>query len=175
MILIISTCQEKLHEYEFVKPIENIIVGDFFVKKYNEVSGKDLKKADKVIISGTSLRDNFVLQKLDNFNWLKTFDKPVFGICAGHHIIQLVFGAKLMKTQEIGVVDVDFEKDFFGLVGKQKVYSLHGRFSLSSEFEIFGKTQECVHAVKHKDKEIYSTLFHPEVYNKEIIEKFCGL
>jgi GMP synthase (glutamine-hydrolysing) len=174
MILIISTCEEKLHELEFVKPIEKI-VGNCFVKRYDEVKDKDLKKADKIIIAGTSLRDNEVLENLNYFDWLKDFYKPVFGICAGHHIIQLIFGAKLMKIQEIGLVEVNFEKDFFGLIGKQKVYSLHGRFSLSNEFEVFAKSQECVQAVKHKDKEIYSILFHPEVYNKEVLKRFCCL
>jgi len=175
MILLISTCKEKLHELEFVKPIKDIVGKKCFVKKYDEITQEDLQKADKVIISGTSLRDNEVLENLSCFGWLKDFNKPVFGICAGHHAIQLIFGAKLMKIQEFGVVDVDFEKNFFGLIDKEKVYSLHGRFSLSPEFEIYARSEECVHAVKHKDKEIYSVLFHPEVYNKEVLERFCEL
>jgi GMP synthase (glutamine-hydrolysing) len=174
MILIISTCQEKLHEFEFVKPIEKII-GDCFVKKYDEFSENDLKKADKVIISGTSLKDNYILDNLNKFEWLKKFDKPVFGICAGHHIIQLLFGAELNEIKEIGSIEVDFEREYLGLINKQKVYALHGKSSFSSDFEIYGKSEKCVHAVKHKKKEIYSTLFHPEVYNQEILKKFCGL
>ena len=36
MILIISTCKDKLSEEEFVRPIANI-VGDCEVKHYNDV------------------------------------------------------------------------------------------------------------------------------------------
>jgi hypothetical protein len=35
--LIISTCAEKLHELEFVKPIEDFLEKDCFVKHYSEL------------------------------------------------------------------------------------------------------------------------------------------
>lgn len=48
MILLINTCKEKLHYYEFVKSIEDILKENkikFFTQHYNEITDKDLKKA----------------------------------------------------------------------------------------------------------------------------------
>ncbi|MEJ2268118.1 MAG: hypothetical protein P8X70_03515 [Nanoarchaeota archaeon] len=80
-----------------------------------------------------------------------------------------------LEFVKIGSIEVNFETEFLGLKGKQKVFALHGKFSLSSDFEVYGKSEKCVHAVKHKKKEIYSTLFHPEVYNHKLIKNFCEL
>ena len=68
MILIISICKEKLHELEFVKPIEDILKNNnakFATKHYSKISKADLQRADKIIICGTSLKDNEYLQNLD--------------------------------------------------------------------------------------------------------------
>jgi hypothetical protein len=40
------------------KPIEDILGGDFLMKRYDEIVDEDLKKCDKVVICGTSLADN---------------------------------------------------------------------------------------------------------------------
>ena len=99
MILIINICKENLHYYEFVKPIEDILIKNnlkYFVKHYNEMVENDLENVDKVIICGTSLKDNNFLKDIDKFYWIKTIRKPVYGICGGMQIIGLIF--KLVKT-----------------------------------------------------------------------------
>nr|MBC8435159.1 hypothetical protein [archaeon] len=127
-VLLISTCKEKLHELEFVKPIEDIlneINEHFFVKHYSKVSKKDLGICSKVIICGTSIKDDFFLKDLKSFNWLKFFNKPVLGICAGMQILGRVYGGKPSKKTEIGFFHEKFVKDFLGIKGKQEVYHLH--------------------------------------------------
>lgn len=171
MILLISTCKEKLHELEFVKPAEKI-VGKCFIRKYSEVSSEDLEKASKIIICGTSLKDNDYLENLNKFEWIKYFDKPILGICAGSHIIQFIFGGIKENIKEIGEIKINFEKKFLGLGGEIKVYVLHQNFVNCPDFEVYGKSKKCVHAVKHRKKEIYGVLFHPEVYNSELISEF---
>jgi anthranilate/para-aminobenzoate synthase component II len=42
---------------------------------------------------------------------------------------------------------------------------------LKDVFDIFSKTKY-VQAIKHKTKPFYGVLFHPEVRNKGLIEKF---
>jgi len=176
MILIINLCKEQLHYYEFVKPIEDILQKnkiEFLTKHYSKITEGDLHKADKIIICGTSLKDNTFLEEIDNFTWLKKINKPVFGICAGMQIIGLIFDGKLKKQKEIGLEKIKFTKDFLGFIGEKQVYTLHNNYiEFSKDFEVFAKTKNCAQAIKHKHKEIYGTLFHPEVRNYELIKQF---
>ena len=163
MILIINICKEKLHELEFVKPIEDILKNqkiNFFSKHILELKNSDISKADKIIIAGTSLKDNDFLMHLDKFAWIKTTNKKVLGICGGAHIIGLVLGYKLKKKKEIGLKDLVLKTEFLGMKGKLQVYHLHQFYALPE--------------VYHKGN-IYATLFHPEVRNKIFIENFVKL
>jgi GMP synthase (glutamine-hydrolysing) len=174
MILLVNVCSEKLHYYEFVKPIEDILRGDFVTRHYLEVGEEDLVEAEKVIICGTSLGDNGFLEDVEKFSWIKDFDKPLLGICAGFQIIGMIFGGKLKEKLEIGYFHENFRKKFFGLGGDQEVYHLHSNYiEFSDEFEIFNDG-EIAQAVKHKGKDIYGVLFHPEVRQKEMILEFVN-
>ena len=175
MILIISTCKEKIHELEFVKPIERILKKNnlpFTTKNYKELSENNIKNSDKIIISGTSLDDNDFLNHLDSFKWIKSADKPILGICAGMQIISILYGSKIKKKKEIGYYKESFIKEFLGLGGEQEVYHLHNNYTtLPEDFESFTKNK-IPQAIKHKNKEIYCVLFHPEVRKESIIEEF---
>lgn len=177
-ILIISTCSEKLHELEFVKPVEKILNESgksFFTRHYKKLKKGDLRKADKIIICGTSLKDNKFLEDINHFHWIFEINKPVLGICAGMQIISSVFGARIRRKTEIGFYKENFTKEFLGLKGEQEVYHLHNNYATSSgKFDSFTNS-EIPQAIKHKQKEIYGVLFHPEVRNKETIEQFCFL
>ena len=173
MILVISTCADKLHEREFVSPVVNSVKNfdeDVLIVHYEDLGFEELEKANRAIICGTSLYDFEYLNHFEKFNWIKDFSKPLLGICAGMQIIGKTFGGEVLEDKEIGQGEMDFSEDFLGLVGKQKVYFLHGKsVSLPPNFEgdkiIF----------KHKEKNIYGVLFHPEVYNAQLIENFVKL
>ncbi len=177
-ILLILTCAQRLHDLEFVKPVEKILEKsntEFFTKHYSEISKEDLQKADKVIICGTSLKDNEFVENVKRFEWLKEIEKPILGICAGMQIISLVFGGKSKKKKEIGFYFENFTKDFLGLKGKQEIYHLHNNYvGLPSGFEEFTNSK-IPQAIKHKKKEIYGVLFHPEVRNKKLVEDFVKI
>ncbi|MFA7707973.1 MAG: hypothetical protein WCX73_03415 [Candidatus Pacearchaeota archaeon] len=181
MILVINICKEDFHSLEFVKPIEEILKENglkYFVRHYKEINNSDLKSADKIIICGTSLKDNQFTKDLEYFKWIKNFNKPLFGVCGGIQIIGLIFGWKLKKKTEIGFYFEDFKDDFLGLIGKQEVYHLHNNyidFTRLNEFEVYSSGNKIAQAVKHKEKEIYGVLFHPEVRNKDLIIHFIGL
>ncbi len=178
MILIINICKDKLHYYEFVKPICDILENEkirFEVKDYLDIYSSDLKNFEKIIICGTSLLDDSFIENLEKFSWIKDFDKPLFGICGGFQIIGLIYGGKLKNKTEIGFFNENFSKDFFGLKGEQEVYHLHNNFiKFSKEFESFTKS-EIYQAVKHKSKPFYGVLFHPEVRQKNLISEFLKL
>ena len=190
MILLISTCTEKFHELEFVKPIEKILSENkisFFMKHYSQLTDNDLKKANKIIICGTSLKDNQFLNHINKFNWIRNYNKPLLGICAGMQIISLVYELErqvkkldiknnlnhVIKTKtEIGFYKEDFKKEFLSLIGEHEVYHLHNNYvTLPKNFISFTKSK-IPQAIKHKSKEIYGILFHPEVRNRRLIEEF---
>ena len=190
MILIINICKEKLHYFEFVKPILDILDSNgvkYLVKDYMDLSNNDLNKCEKVIICGTSLFDNEFIQNIDNFKWIVNFDKPVLGICGGMQVIGKLLGGRLgkeaeegksflKKKTEIGFFRENFKKYFLGLSGEQEVYHLHNNyidFLKLKSFEIYSG-ENISQAVKHMEKDIYGVLFHPEVRNKDLIIKFCS-
>ncbi|MEK6872999.1 MAG: hypothetical protein AAB958_00150 [Patescibacteria group bacterium] len=180
MILIINICKEKLHYYEFIKPIKDILDKnnvDFLIKHYKNIKKEDLQKSDKIIICGTSLMDNEFIKYTNKFNWIKNFNKPVLGICGGMEIIGLAFCGKLKRKTEIGFYEEKFNKQFLGLKNIQKVYHLHNyyiNFNNINEFGIFCSSGKISQAVKHNQKQIYGVLFHPEVRQKELITNFLN-
>lgn len=193
-ILLINICSEKLHYFEFVKPIEDIIKKEklkWFTRYYKKVNKKDIKRASKIIICGTSLKDNSFLKNIKKFSWIKTFNRPLLGICAGMQIIGLLFGGKLKRKTEIGYYTEIF-KNFLGLKDKVQVYHLHNNYvdfgffnnklndqsQFNDQFKLFSVShgkEKIPQAVKHKNKEIYAVLFHPEVRQKKFIANFCKL
>jgi len=171
-----------LHYFEFVKPIEDILRKEkiiFKTKNYKEVNQKDIENADKIIICGTSLRDNDFIENLDRFGWIKNFNKPLLGICGGMHIIGKIFGGRVRKEPEIGFFHEKFHIDFLGLKGSKEVYHLHNYYIDFNELDDFIgfslSDKDVVQAAKHKTREIYGVLFHPEVRQKELISNFCKI
>jgi len=128
MILIVNISKERLHAFEFVKPIEDILKNNkvaYITKNYQEVSDSDLKSSEKVIICGTSLGNNDFLKNMKKFSWIKYYEKPILAICGGAHIIGLSLGYKLKKKKQIGLKEIDIKRGFFGVKGKIQAYHLH--------------------------------------------------
>jgi GMP synthase-like glutamine amidotransferase len=161
--------------FEFVKPILTVAekLDKCIIKHYSEFSQQDLDACDRIILSGTALQDNEFLKELERFQWLKEIQKPVLGICAGMEATAAVFGAKLFKSLEIGMTDVNVLKSN-ELVSKDfKAYSLHSFCVEPSDvFEIWAKSIKCAQIIKHKTSPIYGVLFHPEVRNEIILRDF---
>ncbi|MAF51211.1 MAG: hypothetical protein CMH64_03915 [Nanoarchaeota archaeon] len=113
MILVISVCENKLHEEEFVKPVTDLLE-NYKVVHYSEL--KEVKE-DKIIICGTALKDNSYLDHLDKFSWLKNFKGKVLGICAGMQIIGKVLGKELEEDKKIGFIDNKYYLHSFKVKG----------------------------------------------------------
>jgi GMP synthase-like glutamine amidotransferase len=177
MILVVDMNFKKasLGFSEFVSPITAIAeeLDKCFVKHYLELKQQDITSCSKIILSGTALKDNTTLNQTDKFDWIKDCGKPILGICAGMQTTGLVFGARLNACLEIGMTQITTLKanPLFSL--SFKAYSLHN-YSIqpSAEFDELAESGKCTQAIKHKQKDIYGVLFHPEVRNKEIIQHF---
>lgn len=178
MILIIKTPNRKLHDFEFVKPIEDIVKRnkfEFISVHYSKINQELLKTAEKIIISGTSLKDNFYLDSINEFDWIEDFDKPILGICGGMHILGLVYDGDIKKCQEIGLTKIIFNDEVLGFKGEHLVYELHNLNIESKKFKTLAMSESCIQAIKHKKKPFFGVQFHPEVRNKSLILNFANL
>ena len=104
MILLIDISSERLGFYEFVKPVGDVLIKKGkkgFIRHYTCLTKKDLEKSSKVIICGTSLRDNEFLGEIGKFKWILNYKKPILGICGGIQIIGMVYKGTLL----VGVPD----------------------------------------------------------------------
>ena len=180
MILVIDMNHKKdsLGYYEFVLPIL-AIAEDFdacLVKHYSEIIHADIDSYNRIILTGTPLKDNVTLSEPDKFGWLQDVEKPVLGICAGMQTIGVVFGLVLTRCLEIGMTPMKTQTGNPLFSGPFKAYSLHNYYVESSdEFEVLAESEKCVQAIKHKQKPIYGVLFHPEVRNADILKHFIAL
>lgn len=172
MMLIISACNEKLSEPEFVEPLKKL-VGDSKVMSYKSVQEKDVLAADKIIISGTALKDFDYLDY--DFSWLRKTNKSVLGICAGMQIIAKVFGAELIDCKNIGVKKVTMLQKNKLADNDFNAYFLHTKIISGGEFDILSTVDGHPAIVKHKQKQIYGCIFHPEVMNEDMIFSFVNL
>ena len=170
MILVVSTCADKLSEEEFVKPIVGI-AGKCDVKHYTNV--KDVSGYDKIIICGTALKDNEYLKNINGFLFLKETISPVLGICSGMQILCLLYGARITENKEIGMTKIKTLRENPLFSGNFEAYSLHGNgVDNLNELYVLAESEESVQAVKHKKKNLCGIMFHPEVRNEKIIRNF---
>jgi len=177
MILVVDM-NSKMNSFgfsEFVLPVLSIAeeLEECVVRHYLEINGEDLNDYQKIILSGSALKNTVTLDQTARFRWLKDFGKPVLGICAGMQTAGLVFGGRLIRCNEIGMIEIATSKANLLFSTKVKVYALHNYALVPpAEFEVIANSPKCVHAIRHKQKNIFGVLFHPEVRNKEIIERF---
>jgi GMP synthase (glutamine-hydrolysing) len=180
MILIVDMNwkRDSLAFNEFVLPIVSVVqpLEECVVKHFLEIDGAELGGYSKIILSGTTLKDHATLNQLDRFNWIKTFGKPILGICAGIQTISLVLDQPLSNCLQVGMTEITTQKENPLFSGTFQAYALHN-FSIepSEKFEVLAKSARCVEAVKHKEKEIWGLLFHPEVRNQEMLRRFVQL
>ncbi len=181
MITLINLCDKEkpLLFREFVLPVAKIIEASGLkceIKHFTEIQAPI--KNGSAILCGTAIRDNLFMEKADSFQWLKETRVPVLGICAGMQVLGMVFGSTLERVTEIGMKKIRVTKEDTLFSGKQafNAYELHN-FSLnpSENLETLAVSDRCVQAVKHREKPFYGVMFHPEVRNEWLIERFLEM
>ena len=183
MILLLDLCYEKdsLSEYEFVFPIADTLRKAGACTEmlhFTEMAENKLGKYDKIILCGTALKDNTYADRIDMFSWLMQCDRPVLGICAGMQVISAVFGGSIVPKPAIGLEEIEIVTDtpLLGEPRQIEGYHLHNYgVTLPEEFLLVAGTTEVVEAFKHRERSIYGIIFHPEVRNRWILERFAVL
>ncbi|MCA9459977.1 MAG: hypothetical protein KC550_05510 [Nanoarchaeota archaeon] len=179
LIIDLTPLNNPLFKNEFVKPIENILIENnlkYTIIHYRKLKPNDINNFTKIIISGTGLKDEEYLNYINNFSWIKNTKKNILGICAGSQIIATQFNAKITKNCEIGIFKAKIIKNSPIIFNENlnEIYCLHNNsFSINENFEIIAKTKT-TQIFKIKNKNIFGTLFHPEIKNKNIILNFLS-
>ena len=170
---------------EFTEPLEEIIksAGSTWVTiEYAECLNFNFGEIDGIILTGSPQGNDIVEHHLPWFKWIKNIHKPLLGICAGHHIVGTVFGAKLFRSVEpesgdfeviIQKADPIFREIPISFVVKQ----MHNdSITLPPDFELLATAETCKNQLmKHKQKPVYTSQFHPEFYNRQLIQNFLDL
>lgn len=179
MMIVIDLCNEELHSAEFFAPVVELVKkhNDVKIVHYLDIEQEDIYNSNGIIICGTALKDDSYLENLDKFEWLLYYDKKVLGICAGMQIISLIFGgSKLDNELEIGKTEAFFRNNPFNLKESEYVYALHKlNISCPPSFKVYGESKRCTQMIGHEKRKIWGVMFHPEVMNQQVIEKFCGM
>ncbi|MBU7044063.1 MAG: hypothetical protein HXS47_10770 [Theionarchaea archaeon] len=177
MILIVDlNYPGSLGYQEFVRPLEDIIgeETDCTVCHYSQVTS--IKGYDGVVLSGTALKDDVYLEKINEFSWLHTCSVPLLGICAGMQVISLQFSSLLFFCTEIGMVEVFPVAENKLIPSPISAFELHTHgITLPQQFVTIACSTSCIQGIKHREKDMYGILFHPEVRNQHIIQEFLNL
>jgi GMP synthase (glutamine-hydrolysing) len=142
-----------------------------------ELEPSQLGGYSRIILSGTTLKDFEFLKHLDSFKWIKKCQKPILGICAGMQTIIQVYGEPLTACQQVGMTEITTQKKNHLFSGIFQAYALH-TYTIEAKnqtFDAIAKSSRCIQAIKHKQKPIYGLLFHPEVRNQSILQRFLQL
>jgi len=137
----------------------------------NEAKADAFKDDDGIIISGAPilLTEEKTASYLKRFDFLKTIDTPVLGICFGHQIIGLLYGAEITRCpDDRDWQNITFVNDSFLRKGLSDVCGMKEdhceQISLPEEFELVAKSKIAeVEAMSHKTRSLYGVQFHPEV------------
>ena len=183
MTLLIDLCYEKesLSRYEFADPIKDCVRqagSSCEVLHFSEVEGDEANRYEKVILCGTALKDDVYAKHIESFSWIRECEVPILGICAGMQVMGSIFGGKIVSQSKIGLEEIEINRET-RLLGPSRTiegYHLHNcGVTLPEGFEIVAGTKDQIEAFKHQEKPIYGILFHPEVRNRWIIERFVHL
>ncbi|MFW6309814.1 MAG: type 1 glutamine amidotransferase [Prolixibacteraceae bacterium] len=182
-ILIINSAEPGITE--FTKPLAEIAKAAGFapvVTDYSKCDKTDFSEYAGVIISGSPQGDDIVEHHKPYFKWIASFEKPVFGICAGHHLTGSLFGAELLRSEEpesgdFSVIILQDDPLFKNLPVIFKVRQMHNdSITVPESFKLLATAASCKNQImKHKNKPLYTSQFHPEYYNHDLLNNFLEL
>lgn len=191
-ILIINN-EKDIDDLGWVDVIKNAILGieevEFEVIHHSEIDVDKIKNddLDLLYLTGRVTYDWDIEEiKMDykkELNLIRETNIPTLGVCAGHQLIAVEYGADFGKMFEVedgkedirerGFNKIKIEKNdkiFNGLNDPFIVYHIHRDEvkNVPPEFDLLGSTEMCkIQVMKHKKKDMYSVQFHPEQYTNE--------
>jgi len=152
----------------------------------NDLNSSELQNFDGIIISGAPILitevDTTPYQKL--FSWIPNHNKPILGICFGHQMLGLSFGAFASRQREDRdwqLIEQMSESILFNKLPQEfEMMEDHCEsISIPANFNLIASSDVCVNeAMQHKDLPFFGVQFHPEVSGNLgyiLIENFVEL
>ncbi len=187
MILLVDLSGKKgsMHTLEFVDPVRYILDAIpveteviHFLDLANMLGKVDTNKTDSIILCGTALKDNLYQNETSAFECLRSFPGAILGICAGMHVIGVLWGGELVKNEQIGLhqFHMSLNNRLIHQKDELNAYHLHNYMvTVPPGFQVLAEEHGSPVAFKHDHQDHYGVLFHPEVRNREIIQRFSLL
>lgn len=175
-ILIINTSKDQANT-RYVDSIKgklnlsnSVISPRHLAKNPSEAEGYD-----GIIISGQPVYDpsHNLAKVMSRYSWIYGVDVPILGICGGHQILGLLYGARPIKGKGAernciyrynATIPVDPLLE--GVVTDDSFYAFSDHrdsITLPRSFSVLATSGRCKVAVmKHGKKSIYGVQFHPD-------------
>lgn len=183
MILLVDLAWKpgSLSRDEYVSPVARIVSSAGYKWQevyFSKISPENIADAEGIILCGTALKDNAFTERLRDLAWLRDTKCPVLGICAGMEALCLVFGSRLRPVEEIGMTEVLVTQPD-PILGEPRQFTAYEVHSFSCEppsgWITIAVSDKCVQAFRHPDRPVFGVMFHPEVRNDAVVERFCAL
>lgn len=178
------------HLYNVIK---DITVHTVEVKEYSTIhAGEEFNLHDVIVFSGAQrlLADPGIVDGYKNeVDFMKSTQKPVLGICFGHQLLAIAFGAEVMgmdkKVEGYYMVQRISDNEIFeGLDERFLVCESHQEMvaDIPFDFELLANSPNCpVEVMRHDRLPIFGVQFHPERFDdkhpagRSILENFFKL
>jgi GMP synthase (glutamine-hydrolysing) len=159
---------------------------DFKTIPILDLKAEDILEIDGIIISGAPLliTEQDMSSYIKQIDWIKTINIPVLGICFGHQLIGISFGAfasRMKEDRDWQLIDVIEDSPLFDkLPSEFEMMEDHCEtISIPAGFNLVAASDACVNeAMQHKEKPIFGLQFHPEIsgnYGRIIFDNFIRL
>lgn len=181
LVLDLSFRPGSLSAEEFVGPVDRIARREgkaTLIRHYTDIAPRDLASVDAAILCGTALADFGYLGRLERFAWLPSFPRPVLGICAGMQVITRVFGGEVTPEVRIGMAwhEVIARDPLLAGKGRFEAYELHTLSVVPpASFRTLAASASGPAIIRHRERPVYGVMFHPEVRNEWLIQRFLSL
>jgi GMP synthase (glutamine-hydrolysing) len=153
---------------------------------YYDFDEEQLKNCDAVILSGAPILLTEVDQSpyVNAMSWIKTYDKPILGICFGHQLLGLLHGASVSLQRE------DRDKQWIEVIAHNPLFDdLDNPMEMQEDhcegisvppgFVLSATSDATVNeAMHHKSKPFFGVQFHPEVSGPQgdlLLANFCKI
>jgi len=183
MILLVDLAEKpgSLSRDEYVGPVARIIAAigyEWREVHFSEITAAGITDADGIVLCGTALKDNAFAERVQDLVWLRDARVPVLGICAGMQALCLVFGGSIRPAVGIGMTEVRVVQPD-PVLGEPHTFTAYELHTFACEppagWVTTAVSDRCVQAIRHPDRPVFGVMFHPEVRNDAVVERFCAI